>query len=484
MDSPFYKIKHRALPVTIAVAFFSAMGIGAAIERYYAGLSPASAASNPGPIGGPQGLPDFAALAKRVSPSVVNVSTTQVRKAAQDLPFGDNDEMGRLFERFFGAPRGPERRRGQGSGFIIGTDGTILTNFHVVDGAQKIVVTLDDGKNYDAKVLGADQKTDIAVIKITAGRRLPAVGFGDSDALQVGEWVMAIGNPFGLDHTVTSGIVSAKGRQIGAGPYENFIQTDASINPGNSGGPLINLRGEVVGINTAIFSQSGGNIGIGFAIPANSVKELLPQLRDKGKVVRGYLGTKVQKLTPEIAESLGMKQTRGALVAEVLKGGPAELAGVKAGDVIIELDRKEVKDSSDLPAQVARVAPGTRLELKVWRNGKEVALPITVGEMREAEVTASTYEGDLGLSAEPITPRVAENLGLDRAEGLLITAVRPGSAADEAGLRSGDIIVEVNRAPVKNLADYRRELARNENAKSVLLLVRRGQSNLFLALKR
>lgn len=392
--------------------------------------------------------------------------------------------MGQFFERFFGAPRGPERRSGLGSGFIIDGDGTILTNFHVVDGAQKIVVTMDDGKNYDAKVLGKDEKTDIAVIKIAAGRNLPAVDLGDSDRLQVGEWVMAIGNPFGLDHTVTSGIVSAKGRQIGAGPYDNFIQTDASINPGNSGGPLINLRGEVVGINTAIFSQSGGNIGIGFAIPANSVKDLLPQLRDKGKVVRGYLGTKVQKVTPEIAESLGMKPARGALVAEVLRGGPAELAGVKPGDVILEFDRKEVKDSSDLPIEVARVAPGTRLQLKLWRDGKEVTLPLTVGEMKEAEVSASTHEGDLGLTVQPITPRLAENLGLDRAEGLVITAVKSGGAADEAGLRPGDVIVEINREPVKNLADYRRELARNEKAKAVLLLVRRGQSNLFLALKR
>jgi serine protease Do len=482
MDRPFSQLKHRILP--IALALLAGIGISTAIGRYHAGISAATAANKPAPIGGSQTLPDFAALAKHIGPSVVNVSTAQVRRAAQELPFGSDDPMGQFFERFFGAPRGPERRSGQGSGFIIDSDGTILTNFHVVDGAQKIVVTMDDGKNYDAKVLGKDEKTDIAVIKIAAGRNLPAVDLGDSDRLQVGEWVMAIGNPFGLDHTVTSGIVSAKGRQIGAGPYDNFIQTDASINPGNSGGPLINLRGEVVGINTAIFSQSGGNIGIGFAIPANSFKELLPQLKDKGRVVRGYLGTKVQKVTPEIAESLGMKPARGALVAEVLGGGPAELAGVKPGDVIIEFDRKQVKDSSDLPIQVARVAPGTRLEVKLWRDGKEMTLPLTVGEMKEAEVSASTHEGDLGLTTQPITPRLAENLGLDRAEGLVITAVRPGGAADEAGLRSGDVIVEINREPVKNLADYRRELARSEKAKSILMLVRRGQSNLFLALKR
>jgi serine protease Do len=302
--------------------------------------------------------------------------------------------------------------------------------------------------------------------------------------LEVGEWVMAIGNPFGLDHTVTSGIVSAKGRQIGAGPYDNFIQTDASINPGNSGGPLLNLRGEVVGINTAIFSQSGGNIGIGFAIPTNSIKELLPQLKDKGKVVRGYLGTTVQKITPEIAESMGLKQVRGALVAEVMKNTPAERAGLKTGDIITGFDGKEVKDSSDLPTQVARVAPGTTVQLKVLRDAKEIALPLTVGEMKENEVVASAQEGELGLAVEPITPQLAERMGLDGRDGLVITEVKPGSAADEAGLQPGDLITQINRRPVKNLADYKREMAAGEKGKSVLFLVRRGDNSVFLALKR
>jgi len=462
------------------------IGITGAIERYHNGIQPVNAASGTAPTGTPQSLPDFATLVKKVGPSVVNVSTTQIRRAAQESPFGGGDQMDEFFRRFFGTPvpRGPQRRSGQGSGFVIDSNGTVLTNYHVVDGAQKIVVTLADGKNYDAKVVGKDQKTDIAVIKIDAGRELPAVNFGDSDRLEVGEWVLAIGNPFGLEHTVTSGIVSAKGRNIGAGPYDNFIQTDASINPGNSGGPLINLRGEVVGINTAIFSQSGGNIGIGFAIPSNSVKELLPQLKGKGKVVRGYIGASVQKLTPEIADSLGLKQARGALVAEVMKGGPAELAGVRSGDVIIEFDRKEVKDSSDLPSQVARVAPGTAVQIKVWRDGKEVTLPLTVAEMKETEVATSTQEGDLGLTVQPLTPQLAESLGLERTEGLVITEVAPGSAAEEAGLRSGDVIAEINRRPVKSLADYKNVLAATEKAKSILFLVKRGQSSVFLALKR
>jgi serine protease Do len=407
---------------------------------------------------------------------------------AQDVPspFGPGDPRNDFLERFFGGriPRGPQRQTGVGSGFIIDSNGTILTNYHVVGDAEKISVTLSDGSRHDAKVIGKDQKTDIAVIKIDAERDLPAVTLGDSDRLEVGEWVVAIGNPFGLDHTVTSGIVSAKGRQIGAGPYDNFIQTDASINPGNSGGPLLNLRGEVVGINTAIFSQSGGNIGIGFAIPTNSVKDLLPQLKDKGRVVRGYLGTTVQKITPDIAESLSLKQTTGALVADVVKGGPAEKAGLKPGDIIVEFDRKEIKDSADLPSVVARVTPGTTAQLKVLREGKQLSLPITVGELKDNEIAAAGQESDMGLTVQPLTPDVAQSLGLERVEGLVISAVTPGSAADEAGLRSGDVITQVNRRPVKNLAEYNREISRAEKGKAVLFLVRRGESSVFLALKR
>jgi serine protease Do len=468
-----------------ALCMIAGAGIGVAIEKPLNGRTAAVAASTEVV----RTLPDFAELAKRVGPSVVNVSTTQLRRMAEDVPspFGEDDPRNDLLERFFGGriPRGPQRQSGLGSGFIIDSNGTILTNYHVVNDAQKISVTVSDGKTYDAKVVGKDQKSDIAVIKINAGRELPAVTLGDSDRLEVGEWVMAIGNPFGLDHTVTSGIVSAKGRQIGAGPYDNFIQTDASINPGNSGGPLLNLRGEVVGINTAIFSQSGGNIGIGFAIPSNSVKDLLPQLRDKGKVVRGYVGATVQKISPEIAESLGLKQTGGALVADVVRGGPAEKAGLKVGDVIVEFDKKIIKDSADLPAAVARVAPGTSVQLKIAREGKQISLPITVGEMKDSEVIASIGpESDLGLTVQPVTPDIAQSLGLERAEGLVVASVKPGSAADDAGLRSGDVITQVNRHPVKNLADYNREISRTEKTKSVLFLVHRGESSVFLALKR
>lgn len=440
-------------------------------------------------IAAAQGLPDFVQLSKTLSPVVVNIATTQVTEGSQGFgsPFGEEDPFNEFWRRFFGgpSPRGPQRQKSLGSGFIIDRDGSILTNNHVVENAQKIVVKLADEREYEAKVVGRDQKTDIAVIKINARNNLPVASFGDSDRLEVGEWVMAIGNPFGLDHTVTAGIVSAKGRVIGQGPYDSFIQTDASINPGNSGGPLINLRGEVVGINTAIFSRTGGNIGIGFAIPINLVKELLPQLKGRGKVTRGYLGVLIQKVTPEIAESLGLEKARGALVASVSKDGPAERAGVKVGDVIVEFDGKEIKDSNDLPLVVARTAVNKAARLKVLRDKREVMLSVTVGELKEEEVVASAAEkGDLGLTVQRVTPQVAESLGLEKAEGLVVTGVEPGSAGDEAGLRRGDVILEVDRKPVKTVAEYRKVVGEaSKRGKGILFLVRRGESTLFLALK-
>ncbi len=339
-------------------------------------------------------------------------------------------------------------------------------------------------QEYEAKVIGRDPKTDIAVIKIDAKGALIAANFGDSDTLEVGEWVVAIGNPFGLDSTVTSGIVSAKGRHIGQGPYDNFIQTDASINPGNSGGPLLNLRGEVVGINTAIFSRTGGNIGIGFAIPINLVKELLPQLRGKGKVVRGYLGVLIQKVTPEIGESLGMDKSYGALVANVSKDGPAEKAGVKVGDVIVEFDGKEVKDSADLPIIVARTPVDKKVRMKVLRDKKEMFLNVAVGELKDEEVVATAPEkGELGLTVQRLTPQMAESLGVEKVEGVVVAAVEPASAADEAGIRRGDIIVEVDRKAVRSVEDYKKAVAGARKGRGVLFLVRRGESTLFLALK-
>ncbi len=470
--------------------------VGLGISGSLDWLSPGRAVNFVGETGSPEprlsgGLQDFVALAKKMKPLVVNISTTQVSEArggGQEFssPFGEDDQLNDFWRRFFGgqAPRGPQRQRSLGSGFIIDGDGSILTNNHVVENASKIVVKLSDDQEYEAKIIGRDAKTDIAVIKINAKSALPSANFGDSDKLEVGEWVVAIGNPFGLDSTVTSGIVSAKGRHIGQGPYDNFIQTDASINPGNSGGPLINLRGEIVGINTAIFSRTGGNMGIGFAIPINLVKELLPQLRGKGKVTRGFLGVLIQKVTPDIAESLGLEKAQGALVANVSKDGPADKAGVKVGDVIIEFDGKEVKDSGDLPIIVARTAVDKKVRMKVVREKKEVVLSVAVGELKDEEVVASTPEkGELGLTVQRLTPQMAESLGLEKSDGVVVSAVEPGSAADEAGIRRGDVIMEIDRRSVRNIEDYRKAIAAMKKGRGILFLVRRGESTIFLALK-
>jgi serine protease Do len=380
----------------------------------------------------------------------------------------------------------PYRAKSLGSGFVIDAAGFILTNNHVVENADEILVRLYTGKEFKAKVVGRDPKTDIALIEITGADGLTPVTLGDSNKLKVGQWVVAIGNPFGLENTVTAGIVSALARHINQGPYDNFIQTDASINPGNSGGPLIDTRGEVVGINTAIFSRSGGNIGIGFAIPIDLAKEIVPQLKDKGHVTRGWLGVMIQKVTPDIAESLGLEESKGALVADVVKDGPAEAAGLKQGDVIIEFDGKPVNDSAELPLLVARTSVGKSVKVKVIRDKKAETFTITIAELKEeeaAEARTSTAE-DLGLAVQTLTRDLAENLGLDaNLKGVVVTQVEPGGPAAEAGLRRGDVVLEVNRQAVKDVEAYRKALKAAGKGKSILFLVRRGDNTIFLALK-
>jgi serine protease Do len=358
--------------------------------------------------------PNFVALAKNLQPVVVNISAT--RAAPKPTPGerppgrapgapapkgpapGEEGSEEELLEKFFGTPppgaRAPSKQQSVGSGFVIEGNGTILTNYHVVAEAQKITVRLSDKREFPAKVTGSDPKTDIAVLKIDVKESLPVVRLGDSSRLEVGEWVMAVGNPFGLDSTVTSGIVSAKGRHIGAGPYDDFIQTDAPINPGNSGGPLVNERGEVVGINLAIISQTGSNIGIGFATPINLVKELLPELEAKGKVTRGWVGLTIQEITPDLAEVLGMEKPRGALVAGLAKGGPAELGGIKVGDVVTEYDGQEVKTAADFPIMVARTPIQKKVDVKVLREQREVRIAMTVVEQNEQ--AAPGAEGKIG----------------------------------------------------------------------------------------
>lgn len=445
----------------------------------------------PAPPPAPPGLPDFAALAERLSPSVVNISTSQQMKGFS-RPFGQEDpfrEFWEPFERFFGPrfgpmPHGPFKQRSLGSGFVFSRGGYIVTNNHVVENADEIIVKLASGKESEANIIGRDAKTDLALIRIDDDDLTPAP-LGDSDALRVGEWVLAIGNPFGLDNTITAGIVSAKGRQIG-GPYDNFIQTDASINPGNSGGPLVNVRGEVVGINTAIFTRGGGNIGIGFAIPVNLADEVLEELRESGKVTRGWLGVMIQRVTPEIAESLGLEEATGALVADVLEDGPARGAGIETGDVIVEYDGKPVKDSGELPLMVARTAVGKRVAVVVIRDGERKRVRIAIGELpdTEGEAPAESEASDFGLTVQTLTAEIADSLGVPRdLKGVVVTAVEPDSPAAETGLRRSDIILEVNRTPVKGVAEYRKALKSAAKGKSILLLVRRGDNTIFLAMK-
>jgi serine protease Do len=391
------------------------------------------------------------------------------------------------FFRRFGTP-GPREylERSLGSGFIISEDGYILTNAHVVENSDEITVRLTDKREYKAKVIGADKRTDVALIKIDGGANLPVVKFGDPGKLKVGEWVIAIGSPFGFENTVTAGIVSALGRHINQGPYDNFIQTDAAINPGNSGGPLLNTKGEVVGINTAIFSRGGGNIGIGFAIPIDLAHEIVPQLKDKGHVTRGWLGVMIQKVTPDIAESLGLDDTKGALVADVVKEGPAESSGLKQGDVIVEFDGKPVVDSAELPLLVARTGVGKTVKLKVIRDKESQEYSVKIGELKDEDIAAAgpSSNDDLGLAVQTLTPELSENLNLDKAlKGVVVTQVEPGGPAAEAGLRRGDVILEVNRKAVKNSQAYQKAVRETGKGKSLLFLVRRGDNTIFLALK-
>ncbi len=430
---------------------------------------------------------DIPALVKEVSPAVVNVSTTQVvrfnRPQRQRSPFG-HDPFEDFWNNFFGnAPR-EQKRRSLGSGFIVSEDGYILTNNHVIEKADEITVTLLDKEDFKAKVVGADPKTDIALIKISAGKKLPHVALGDSEKLEIGEWVVAIGNPFGLGHTVTAGIVSAKGRIIGSGPYDDFIQTDASINPGNSGGPLFNLQGDVVGINTAIIQ---GGQGIGFATPIHLAKSVLSQLKEKGKVTRGWLGVYIQRLTSEMAESLSVPGKKGALVADVTKDGPAEKAGIKSGDVIVSFDGRDVGDEHELPQMVAATKPGKKVTIVVIRDGKEVRIPVTIAEMEGEKASGRAGGSDLskglGLAVQDITPEIGQQFEIENRKGVVVTGVEGGSPADDAGFQEGDIVRSVNRQAVKNVQEFGSVLKKLKDEKTVLFLVERGDARIFLAVK-
>ena len=419
----------------------------------------------------------------------------------QFFGFGDegdniNDPFDQFFRRFFNEPspqqRTPRARpqrkpraQGLGSGFIISADGYILTNNHVVSDAESVTVQLTSGKEYTAKVIGTDPPSDVAVIKVDANN-LPVVKLGDSDALRVGEWVIAIGNPFGLTSTVTVGVVSAKGRSgIGIEDYEDFIQTDAAINLGNSGGPLLNIDGRAVGINTAIVSQTGGSMGIGFAIPVNMVKNIYKQLIEKGSVTRGYLGIVIQQLTPELSKSFGLDIHKGILIAEVSKDSPADKAELKSGDVIIELNDELAEDIGRFRSQIAGLSPGTKADLVIYRDGEKKNVTVEIGKLpTEAKVGLSkTDEGlDIGLQVQELTPELAQRFGYEDDKGVVVAQVEAGSPAAEAGLETGMLIMQVEKKPVTNLDEFTDAVKKAASKKSILLLVKQGKYSHFIVI--
>jgi serine protease Do len=466
------------------------VGFGYGISRAVKPLDQAVSKSSDVPIMVPG---NFTELAEKVRPGVVNIQTVKTVKGGGRVfrhffgnPFGRQNPFGNQnpFENFFGQREGGDsggdfHQKSLGSGFIIDHDGYIVTNNHVVENADEIKVKLAGNEEFEARVIGRDPKTDLALIKIKGSPDLQPLKTGNSDDLKVGNWVVAIGSPFGLEQTVTAGIVSAKGRTIGSGPYDNFIQTDASINPGNSGGPLINMKGEVVGINTAIIASGQG---IGFAIPINTVNQVIPQLKEKGRVTRGWLGIGIQEITPELARSFGIKEKKGALVADVFKEGPADKAGIEQGDVVIEFDGKEIAESKDLPRIVATTPVGKAVSVKLWKNGKIITREVKIGEMDEKTVDTARTPGNknLGIAVQRITPETARSLGLKNTSGVVVTEVEAGSPAADAGIRRGDVIREINRTSVKDVQGFLRTIEQGKDGNSLLLLIQRGENNFYV----
>jgi serine protease Do len=491
------KTEVRVRPWHLALVSLTGGAVGALV---FAAFTPARIESQ---MDG--AMPSFAALAQEVMPAVVNINTTKnvpARTQRRQFPRGQDP-----FEQFFGEDfwdrfggqrgRGPSKQRSLGSGFVIDEAGYIVTNRHVVEGADDIDVQFSTGKQFKAKLVGEDAKTDVALLKITPQGKIPIVPLGDSDRLQVGDWVLAAGNPFGLSHTLTAGIVSARDRVIGAGPYDDFIQTDASINPGNSGGPLFDQHGRVVGINTAIFSQSGGNIGIGFATPINLARAVVDQLRTSGKVTRGWLGVSIQPLGPDIRQALGLGDTEGALIADVIAKSPAEASGLKRGDVVIAIDGKPVAEPGQLSRTIATMHPGESTTLRIIRDGKERNLDVKVGKQPDGERGGpedlargedDESEGDvassataLGLQLDTLNDAARRQLGYGReVVGALVTGVGDGSPAEEAGMRPGDVILQVDRRDVDSGRAAAAALAKAKPP--ILLLVKRGESTVFLTL--
>lgn len=425
----------------------------------------------------------FSQISEKVNPSVVSVVATQKIKISSrsTSPFFEDpffDDLRRFFgPEMFPTPQQPREREyehsGLGSGLIITSDGYILTNNHVVAKADEIEVILSDDRKFDAEITGTDPETDLAVIKINA-KNLPAAKLGDSDKVKVGDWVVAIGNPFGLQHTVTAGIISAVGRSnVGITEYEDFIQTDAAINPGNSGGPLVNLDGEIIGINTAIFSNRGTYMGVGLAIPINMAEKITPQLIEKGKVTRGWLGVTIQNLSEELAENLGLEQTKGVVVRQVQIDSPADKAGIKSNDIIVEIDGKQIETTKQLMQNIATLAPGTETELVILRDNKKFSKVVEIAERPSSNQLAKVEdlqgtEKNFGIEVKELTNELAEQYNLKGREGVVITRITPGSVADIAELQEGDLIVGIDRYTIRNIQDYRKAIEKVQGTRNVI----------------
>ncbi len=442
------------------------------------------------------GLPNsFADLVEQVRPAVVNISvTTSVSaKTSPGSPFGNDPQMEEFYKRFFGdrAPdsRNPRGRKAQavGSGFIIDAEGYVVTNHHVIDKATEVTVILEDGTELEAEVKGSDPKTDLALLKVESEESLPYVDFGDSESARVGDWVIAIGNPFGLGGTTTTGIISARGRDINSGPLDDFIQVDAAINRGNSGGPLFSTSGRVIGVNTAIYSPNGGSVGIGFAVPSDQANRIIAQLKDTGEVTRGWLGVQIQSITKDIANSLDLDSTRGALVADVVKGSPAESGGIKTGDVIVDFGGTEIDKMRNLPKAVARALPGESFPVIVLRDGKSITLDITLEKSKDEPALAAVSEpakGELGLTLSDLNDDVRERFRIESdTTGVVVLDVDRNGKAAEKGIRPGDVIVSVGNESITDTQELKRGIsaARDANRKSVLLRIAREGRERFVA---
>lgn len=444
---------------------------------------------------GQRQLPDIVSLVEEHGPAVVNISTTTKPKqqspgGQMPMPFGGTP-FEDLFRDFFEQMPQQQMRPAQslGSGVIISADGYVVTNHHVVKQADDIVVRLSDESEFAAELVGADSKNDLALLKIDAPQRFAYVNLGDSDSVKVGQWVVAIGNPFGLGGTVTTGIISARGRHIGAGPYDDFFQTDAAINPGNSGGPLFSLEGEVIGINTAILSRSGGNQGIGFSIPSNIVQNIVEQIKEHGRPIRGWLGVRIQSVTKDMASALGLDDSKGALVAEVEQGSPADKAGLEVGDVILSYDGENINEVNDLPKLVAQTSVGAMAKMTVLRDGNMKQLTAKIAELEEEDMPMAMGQreagtGSLGLQLADITASARQRFDIDKStKGALVQDVERGSSAMGAGIRPGDVVVRVGKKPVDNARSAQKAIE-SQKGETVLLLVNRQGSNMFVPVKR